>query len=156
MAVSFAQYSAGELSESLSTIDRLLSIGAGLAIVEDIAPAMAMAGAIKILIGRRVEGRRDLDTAFRLSREAGDALSFAIALGYEVDPVLLGFDLVDETLLDEAHRAVLMAETFGDAYGLALTGMRMGWHCCGPMRRAAPTAFISCNCPARRHRHRRQ
>ena len=126
MAVAFAQYSAGELSESLSTIDRLLSIGAGLAIVEDIAPAMAMAGAIKILIGRRVEGRRDLDTALRLSREAGDALSFAIALGYEVDPVLLGFDLVDEPLLDEAHTAVLMAETFGDTYGLALTRYAYG------------------------------
>ena len=120
MAVAFAQYSAGELSEALRTIDRLLSIGAGLAIVEDVGPAMAMAGAIKILIGRRQEGRRDFDTARRLSREAGDALSFVIALGYESDPVLLGFDLVDETLLNEAHDAVRMAETFGDAYGLAL------------------------------------
>ena len=97
-----------------------------MAIVEDIAPAMAMAGAIKILIGRRVEGRRDLDTALRLTREAGDALTHAIVSGYEVDPVLLGFDLVDETLLDEAHTAVLMAETFGDAYGLALTRYAYG------------------------------
>ena len=121
MAVAFAQYSAGELSESLSTIDRLLSIGTGLAIVQDIAPAMAMAGVIKILIGRRVEGRRDLDTALRVTRDAGDALSFAIVMGYRVDPVLLGFDLVDETLLDEAHSAMLAAETFGDAYGLAQT-----------------------------------
>ena len=126
MAVAFAQYSAGELSEALRTIDRLLSIGAGLAIVEDVGPAMAMAGAIKILIGRREEGRRDLDTARHLSREAGDALGFVIALGYETDPVLLGFDLVEKTLLNEAHAAVHMAETFGDAYGLALARWSYG------------------------------
>lgn len=126
MAVAFAQYSAGELSESLSTIDRLLSIGAGLAIVEDIAPATAMAGAIKILLGRRDEGQHDLGTSLRLSRDAGDALSLAITLGYRVDPVLVGFDLVDEALLDEAHAAVLMAETFGDAYALALTRYAYG------------------------------
>jgi hypothetical protein len=110
----------------LRTIDRLLSIGAGLAIVEDVAPALAMAGAIKILIGRREEGRRDLSTARRLSREAGDALSFVIALGYETDPVLLGFDLVEQTLLNEAQEAVRMAETFGDAYGLALARWSYG------------------------------
>jgi adenylate cyclase len=120
MAVAFARYCAGELSESLSTLDRLLSIGSGLSIVEDIAPAMAMAGSIKIMIGRREEGRRDLDTALRVSREAGDALGFAIVLGYQVDPVRLGFDFVDDALLDEAHTAVLMAESFGDTYGLAV------------------------------------
>jgi adenylate cyclase len=121
MAVGFAQYSAGKLSESLQTVDRLLSIGSGLLLVDDVAPALAMAGAIKILIGRRADGQRDLDTALRVSREAGDTLTFAIVWGYRIDSVLLGFDLVDQALLDNAHAAVSMAETLGDAYGLALT-----------------------------------
>ncbi len=47
-------------------------------------------------------------------------------MGYEADPVLLGFDLVDETLLDEAHSAMLVAETFGDAYSLALARWSYG------------------------------
>ena len=125
MAVAFAHYEALELSEALRTTDRLLAIGAGLT-VQDIAPAVAMAGAIKILTGRRAEGRRDHATARRLSRAEGDAVTFAISLGYETDPVLVGFELVDEVLLDEARNAVRMAESFGDAYGLALARWAYG------------------------------
>jgi adenylate cyclase len=125
MAVAFAQYEALELSEALRTTDRLLAIGAGLT-AQDIAPALAMAGAIKILTGRRAEGRRDHATARRLSRAEGDAVTFAISLGYETDTVLVGFELVDEVLLDEARNAVRMAESFGDAYGLALARWAYG------------------------------
>ena len=85
-----------------------------------------MAGAIKILTGRRAEGRRDHATARRLSRAEGDAVTFAISLGYEADTVLVGFELVDEVLLDEARNAVRMAESFGDAYGLALARSAYG------------------------------
>ena len=119
MAVAFAQYSAGDLSESLMTTERLLVIGRELT-VHDVAPAMAMAGAIKSMSGRVMEGRRDLTDARRLCRELGDALTFSIVMGYQIDPVLLGIEVVDDALLHQTRDAVGMAKSFGDAYGLAL------------------------------------
>ena len=42
-------------------------------------------------------------------------------MGWKADPVVLGFELVDEDLVNETRDALLAAESFGDAYGLALT-----------------------------------
>ncbi len=47
-------------------------------------------------------------------------MTYAIAVGYCTDVVLLGFDLADEALMNETQDALLLAESFGDAYGLAM------------------------------------
>ena len=70
------------------------------------------------MTGRRAEGRRDLQDALRLAQS--DALTYAIVVSYKADPVVLGFELVDEDLVNETRDALLAAESFGDAYGLAL------------------------------------
>jgi hypothetical protein len=85
----------------------------------DLAPATCLAGAISIIIGRRAEGRRDLQVGLRLAREE-DPVTYAVAVSYKADLVVLGFELADEALVKETRDALLLAESFGDAYGLSL------------------------------------
>jgi hypothetical protein len=118
LAVAFARYETGALEEALRATDRLRETVPGPA-ATDLAPATCLAGAIKILTGRRAEGRRDLQAGLRLAREE-DPVTYAIALGYCTDVVWLGFDLADEALMNETQDALLLAESFGDAYGLAM------------------------------------
>lgn len=118
LAVAFARYETGALAEALRATDRLREMVPG-PTASDLAPAICLAGAIKILTGRRAQGRRDLQVGLRLAREE-DPVTYAIAVSYKADLVVLGFELADKALVNETRDALLLAESFGDAYGLAL------------------------------------
>jgi adenylate cyclase len=47
-------------------------------------------------------------------------VTYAIALGYQSDLVMLGFDLADEALVNETRDGLHLAESFGDAYALSM------------------------------------
>lgn len=124
LAVAFARYEAGEVGDALRATDRLREMVPE-PTASDLSPATCLAGAIKIITGRRAEGQRDLQVGLRLAREE-DPLVYAIAVSYKTDLVLLGFDLADEALVNESHDALLRAEAFGDAYGLSLARFAHG------------------------------
>lgn len=124
LAVAFARYETGALKEALRATDRLREMVPG-PTATDLAPADCLAGAINIISGRRAEGRRDLQVGLRLAREE-DPVTYAIAVSYKADLVVLGFELADEALVNETRDALLLAESFGDAYGLSLARFAHG------------------------------
>jgi adenylate cyclase len=118
LAVAFAHYVTGSVEEALRAVNRLREMVPAPA-ATDLAPAMCLAGVMKVISGRRGEGRHDLEAGLRLAR-AEDPVTYAIALGYQSDLVMLGFDLTDEALVNETGDALRLAESFGDAYALSL------------------------------------
>lgn len=118
LAVAFARYETGAVGDALQAVDRLHAMVPAPP-ATDLAPATCLAGVMKVISGRRAEGRHDLEVGLRLACEE-DPVTHAIALGYKSDLVLLGFDLVDEALINETRDALLLAESFGDVYGLSL------------------------------------
>ena len=100
LALALAQYEGCEFAKALRTTDRVRALVPAPRI-DDLAPATALAGIIKVLTGRRAEGRRDLQDALSLAHS--DALTYAIVVGWNSDPVVLGFELVDEDLVNETE-----------------------------------------------------
>ena len=91
----------------------------------ELAPACCMAGVIKIITGRRADGRRDLHEGHCLAR--GDhPVTYAVAVAWKTDLVVLGFEPADEALVNETRHALLLAESIGDAYALSLTRWAYG------------------------------
>ena len=117
-AVALAHYEAGQFERALQSIERLGELSGQLT-GYDLAPPLAMGGVIKIAIGRRAEGRAELDNAIRLG-QASDPVCFVIALGYELDLVVMGFERIGEALVCRTREALQQAEAFGDAYGLSI------------------------------------
>ncbi|MBI3217099.1 MAG: AAA family ATPase [Mycobacterium sp.] len=124
LAVAFARYETGDVRNALQVMERLRAMVPAPA-GTDLAPATCLAGAIKVLIGRRADGHRDLEAGLRLARNS-DAVCNAIALGYRIDPVVLGYDIVDEALVSQTRDGLVRAEAFGDRYGLALARSAYG------------------------------
>lgn len=118
LAVAFAQYVSGSVERALRAVNRLREMVPTPA-ATDLAPAMCLAGVMKVISGRRGEGRHDLEAGLRLARSA-DPVTYAIALGYQSDLVMLGFDLADEALVNETEVGLHLAESFGDAYALSM------------------------------------
>lgn len=116
MAVAYAQYEGCAFDQALRTTDRLRAIPE--ARNDDKGPAASVAGLIKVMTGRRAEAQRDLDTGLELARS--HPLSNAIVVANASDLVVLGFDTVDQRLVEVTGDALGRALTFGDAYGLAL------------------------------------
>lgn len=125
LALAFARYETGEVGEALQVIERLRTMVPG-PTATDLAPATCLAGAIKVLVGRRADGQRDLQVGLGLARKE-DPVCNAIALGYRMDLVVLGYDLVDEALVSETRDGLDRAESFGDSYGLALARSAHGF-----------------------------
>ena len=123
MAVAFAQYMGCAFERALRTIDRLRSIPE--AHVDDVAPAASVAGVIKVMMGRREEGVRDLEFALDCAHDV-DPVAYVIALSNKTDLVRLGFDLADERLVIETRSALQRADAFGDGYGIALARLAHG------------------------------
>jgi adenylate cyclase len=121
--IALAHYSAGALDAALWWIDKLrtseLQLGPYF-----LTTAIAMSGVIKVLSGRRAEGRHDLAAARGLGLDS-DPMNFAGAVAYSVDCVVLGFNLADEALLQETERALRLAEDYGDASGHAAYGLSL-------------------------------
>jgi adenylate cyclase len=124
LTIAVAQYAGCEFAQAVHTLDRLREMAAELTGCE-LAPACCIAGVIKIITGEREEGRRDLDEGLRLSR-ADHPLTRSIAVGWNTDLVVLGFELADEALLQEAPDALRMAESIGDASALDLARWAYG------------------------------
>jgi adenylate cyclase len=122
-AIALAQYTTCRFDKAMQTIERLREIGEDLT-AYDITPVMGMSGVIKVLSGRRSDGQRDLELARRLGLES-DPVSFAGAVAYWVDLVVLGFELVDDPLLAETERALRLAEEYGCASGFAAYGLSL-------------------------------
>ncbi len=118
LAVAFAQYTTGSIGEALRAVNRLREMVPAPA-ATDLAPAMCLAGVMKVITGRRDDGRRDLEAGLSLARTE-DPVTYAIALGYQSDLVMLGFDVADEALVTETGDALRLAESFGDAYALSM------------------------------------
>jgi adenylate cyclase len=118
LSVAFAQFESGEFGQALRTTDRLREMARGLT-GSELAPASCMAGVIKSITGRRADGRRDLDAGLRLARE-DHPVTYAAAVAWKTDLVVLGFELVDEALVSATRHALLLAESIGDAYGLSI------------------------------------
>ena len=78
-AVAFGHYEVGQFERALQSIERLDELSGQLTGYE-LAPALAMGGVIRILMGRRAEGRAELEHAIRLS-QASDPVSYVITLG---------------------------------------------------------------------------
>src|SRR4029079_14290351 len=123
MSIAYARYVSGELDDALRTTDRLRQIPD--ADPTEVTPATALAGAIKVMLGQREPGERDVRLGGDAARAAGP-LTFVIAVGYWADLVLLGFDRADQAFLSVHAEALRTADAFGDAYGLALARFARG------------------------------
>src|SRR6185437_16083765 len=78
-------------------LDRVRKMASGLT-GSELAPACCMAGVIKIITGRRADGRRDLHEGHCLAR--GDhPVTYAVAVAWKTDLVVLGFEPADEALV---------------------------------------------------------
>ncbi|HYO01380.1 MAG TPA: adenylate/guanylate cyclase domain-containing protein [Mycobacterium sp.] len=124
VSVATAQYEAYDFDGVLRTTDRLRGLRPP-APLDDLSPAIAMAGAIKVMTGGHDDGWRDLRLALALGRES-DPITHAIAVGLLADLLVAGFVVVDELILDESRSAVSQAEAFGDVYGLAVARWALG------------------------------
>jgi hypothetical protein len=82
-------------------------------------PAICMSGVIKIITGRRADGRRDFHEGLCLAR-TDHPVTYAVAVTWKTDLVVLGFELPDETLVNETRHALQLAECVGDAFALSL------------------------------------
>jgi adenylate cyclase len=118
LSVADAQFVACEFTQALRTLDRVRKMASGLT-SNELSPACCIAGVIKIITGRRADGRRDLHEGHRLAR--GDhPVTYAVAVAWKTDLVVLGFEPADEALVNETRDALLLAESIGDAYALSL------------------------------------
>ncbi len=124
IAVAFSRYESGAVDEALHAVGRLLDMVPAPA-ATDLAPATCLAGALKVIAGRSAEGRHDLEVGLRLAREE-DPVTYAIALGYQSDLMMSGFEVADEALVNETGEALRLAESFGDAYALSLARFAHG------------------------------
>ena len=84
MAIAYARYVSGELGDALRTTDRLRQVPD--ADLSEVAPASALSGAIKVMLGQRDAGSRDIRLGVERAR-AADPLTFVIAVGYWSDLV---------------------------------------------------------------------
>lgn len=123
IAIATAHYSANDFARALRSTDEIRALEAEWR-VDEIAPPTALSGALKILLGDRDAGTAELESALRLGRD--DPATYAIVLGYQVDLLVLGFLTPTDRLLRRTRRALRMAESFGDAYTLALARWEHG------------------------------
>jgi adenylate cyclase len=118
LSVAGTRYVAGEFENALRITERLLRMGPE-ATIGDLVPAMCMAGVIKTVTGRRADGRRDLAQGIGLAQQ-DHPVTFAAAVAWKTDLVVMGFELADEALVDQTRNALRAAESVGDAYALSL------------------------------------
>ena len=121
--IAYAHYERCAFDQALRTTERLCAIPE--ANPDDVVPSISLAGVIKVMTGRRAEGLQDLRTAIVGGRET-DPVTYAIAVANKTDLVDFGFDPADGKLVTDTRDALVQAEAFGDAYGIALARLSHG------------------------------
>ena len=124
MSVAYAQYEACQLDQALRTTHRLRTI-ASPEDTSEVGPAAAVSGVVKILLGQREAGTRDLHEGLALAGVCDPVIN-AMTVAYDVDLVVLGFNLVDDTLVAETAQALRRADDYGHAYGKAVARLAHG------------------------------
>lgn len=117
MAATFANYSACDFATAMAIAERMRSVPASTR-ADDIAPPLGITGALRIFLGDRTGGERDLETARTLCVD--DPVTEGIVAGYGADLVIAGLQVVDEHRLKDTAHILRTAIAFGDEYGVAI------------------------------------
>lgn len=117
MAIAFTNYVVCDFPKARAVAEQMRPAPPDLR-ADEIAPPLALLGALGVLMGDRDAGLRDLERARQIT--AIDPVTAAIVAGYAVDLLIVGFEQVTAPLLRHSRSMLRTAVQFGEPYGIAM------------------------------------